>query len=182
MKQVVCLLTFCLFFQVGAAQKFGFIDGNFILNKMESYRKAQSELDNFSKRAETEVQVKFKEVADMKLKYQAEELVLTDEMKRERQLEIEKKEKEAQELQQKTFGYEGLLYLKKKELIGPVLEELNKAVEKVARKQALQVVYDKSSDFIIVYLDPRHDYTEYVLEELGLGNPEDNPRENANRP
>jgi outer membrane protein len=69
--------------------------------------------------------------------------------------------------------------MKKQEIINPVREELNKAVEKVAKKQKLQVIYDKSSDFVIIYLEPAHDYTDYVLEELGLGDKEDNPKKSG---
>ena len=180
-KTVLLLLLLCLSVPL-QAQKFGFIDGNFILNKMPSFSKAKKDLDAFAQKSQKEVEEKFSLVKDLRMKYQAEEILLTPEMRRERLQEIEKKENEAKDFQQKVFGYEGLLYLKEKELRGPVLEELNKAVEKVARKNGLQVIYDKSSDFVIVYLDPRHDYTDYVLEELKLGDPEDNPKQNANKP
>jgi outer membrane protein len=162
------------------AQKYGFIDANFILKKMPAYKKAQQELDNFSQRAEQEVQKKFTEVREMEMKYLAEELLLTDDMKRDRRKKIDEKRKEAEALQQKTFGYEGLIFLKKQEIINPVREELNKAVEKVAKKQKLQAIFDKSSDFVIIYLEPTHDYTDYVLEELGLGDKEDNPKKGGN--
>jgi outer membrane protein len=161
------------------AQKFGFVDANFILSKMPSYQKAQQEIDAFSAKAQQQVDAKFKEVGDLKLKYTAEEVLLTDDMKRDRKKEIDKKEQEAKEIQQKTFGYEGILFLKKQELINPIREELNKVLEKVARKNSLQVIYDKSSDFVILYLDPTHDYTDYVLEELGLGDPKDNPKKSG---
>ncbi|WP_448528102.1 OmpH family outer membrane protein [Raineya sp.] len=179
MKQLifVSLLFFGNTFGI-FAQKYGFIDANFILKKMPSYKKAQQELDNFAQRAQQEVDKKFAELRDMEQKYIAEELLLTDDMKRDRKKKIEAKRKEAEELQQRTFGYEGLIYLKKQELINPVREELNKAVEKVAKKQKLQAIFDKSSDFVIIYLEPTHDYTDYVLEELGLGDKEDNPKKN----
>jgi outer membrane protein len=166
-------------FSEASAQKFGFIDANFILKKMPSYKKAQQELDNFAQRAQQEVDKKFNEVREMEQKFLSEELLLTDDMKRERKKKIEEKRKEAEALQQKTFGYEGLIFMKKQEIINPVREELNKAVEKVAKKQKLQVIYDKSSDFVIIYLEPAHDYTDYVLEELGLGDKEDNPKKSG---
>jgi outer membrane protein len=176
MKQLifVSLLLFGNTFGI-FAQKYGFIDANFILKKMPSYKKAQQELDNFAQRAQQEVDKKFAELRDMEQKFLAEELLLTDDMKRDRKKKIEAKRKE---VQQRTFGYEGLIFLKKQELINPVREELNKAVEKVAKKQKLQAIFDKSSDFVIIYLDPTHDYTDYVLEELGLGDKEDNPKKN----
>lgn len=181
-RAICCLFYMCIcHWQIAYAQKFGFVDVNFILRKMPEYQQAQQELDRFTQRAQQEVENKFKEVEQLKDKYRSEELLLTDDMKRERLEEIAKKEKEARELQQKTFGYGGLLFLKKEELLTTPREKLNKAIERVARQHQLQVIYDKSGDFIVVYLDPRHDYTDYVLEELGLGDPEDNPKQSANR-
>jgi len=84
-------------------------------------------------------------------------------------------EKEAalREYQAKVFGFEGLFFLKKKELIKPVQDMVFEAVEKVARDHRLQIVFDKSGELVMIYTDPIHDYTDYVLEELGLGDPND---------
>lgn len=181
MKPFFCLLFFFVCLHVAHAQKFGFVDINFILRKMPEYQQVQQDFDRFVQRATQEIEAKFQELEELKRKYNSEELLLTDEMKRERLEEIAKKEKEARELQHKTFGHQGLIFLKKQELLTPLREKLNKAIERVARRHQLQVIYDKSGDFVVVYLDPRHDYTDYVLEELGLGDPEDNPKERANR-
>ncbi|GIV39246.1 MAG: hypothetical protein KatS3mg033_1046 [Thermonema sp.] len=181
MVRLFCFLLFFACLHSAHAQKFGFVDVNFVLRKMPEYQQVQQDFDRFVQRATQEIEAKFQEVEELKRKYNSEELLLTEDMKRERLEEIAQKEKEARELQQKTFGYEGLIFLKKQELLTPLREKLNKALERVARQHQLQVIYDKSGDFVVVYLDPRHDYTDYVLEELGLGDPEDNPKENANR-
>ncbi|MDX1904577.1 MAG: OmpH family outer membrane protein [Thermonemataceae bacterium] len=181
MKKIFWILLIYLVQHASYAQKYGFIDANFILKKMPSYKKAQKELDEFAQKAQQEIDKKFAEVREMESKYITEELLLTDDMKREKRKKIEEKRKEAESLQQKTFGYEGLLFIKKQEIINPVREELQKAVEKVAKKKKLQVVFDKSSDFVIIYLEPAHDYTDYVLEELDLGDKEDNPKKNKGK-
>ena len=163
------------------AQKFGFIDANFILMKMPAYQKAQDEITGFSQKAEKQIEQKTREVADLRTRYVAEEMLMTNEMKADRLKAIDKRELEVKEMQQKTFGFEGLLFYKKQELLAPIRDELNKALEKVAKKKSLAAIYDKSGDFIVLYLDPTHDYTDFVLEELGLGDKDDDPKKNSNK-
>lgn len=162
---IVCLLIGSSYVN---AQKFGFIDSNFILQQMESYKKAKAEIDKAAANWQQQVEAKLKAVERMRAKYIQEEILLTAEMKDERLKEIKKKEKEAREYQKKVFGYEGLLFQRRQELIKPAQEELQKAVKRVARRYKIQVVFDKSSDLIMIYASPVHDYTERVLVELGL--------------
>jgi outer membrane protein len=105
---------------------------------------------------------------------QAEEVLLTKEMRDERITAIRKRETEVKEYQKKIFGFEGLFFLKKKELVKPIQDRVFEAVEKVAKEHRLQFVFDKSGELVMIYTDPIHDYTDYVLEELGLGDPIDN--------
>jgi outer membrane protein len=105
--------------------------------------------------------------------YQAEQVLLTDEMKRERTAAIQKKEAEMKEYQKKVFGFGGLFFLKKQELIKPIQDKVGDAVDKVAKQNNLAVVFDKAGELVMIYTDPRYDYTDFVLDELGLGDPND---------
>ena len=154
-------------------QKFGYIDTNFILSKMPEYAKAQSEIDQLSSGWQKEVEDMSKNVEALYSSLKAEEVLLTDEMKSERLEAIHKKEAEAKEYQRKVFGFGGLFFLKKQELIKPLQDKVWNAVEKVAKQNRLAIVFDKSSELVMIYTDPRHDYTDFVLEELGLGDPND---------
>ena len=89
-------------------------------------------------------------------------------MKRDRQRALSEKEREAREYNNKVFGYEGLLFQKKKELIKAPMELVQRAIDKVAVQKKLDFMFDKASDFVMLYTNPRHDYTDYVMEELGL--------------
>ena len=100
-----------------------------------------------------------------------EEVLMTKEMKADRIVEIDKKREEAKKYQNKIFGYEGLLFLKRQELIKPVQDELYEAVEKVSKKKKIQIMFDKSGDMVMIYMNPQHDYTDFVLIELGLKEP-----------
>lgn len=158
------------------AQRFGYIDSQMIIEKLPEYREAQTEIDQLTKTWVAEVDRMKKEVADLREKYKTEEVLLTQEMRDERMKEIEAKDKELREFQNQVFGYEGLLFLKRQELVKPIQDKIAKAAEKVARKKKLNFLFDKAADIVMIYSDPRHNYTDYVLEELGFGDPSDTPR------
>ena len=160
------------------AQKLGYFDSEAVLTKMPAYAKAQTELDKWTTKSQKEIEDLRTEVDKLEKAYRAEEVLLTDEMKADRTKVLDAKRKEAQERQNKLFGYEGGYFLKKKELVKPIQDEVFKAVEKVCRQKQLAIMLDKAGDITMVYTDPRHDYTDYVLEELGLGDKDDNPKAN----
>lgn len=171
-----CLLTiFFIIFGLNfvQAQRFGYIDTDFILGKMPEYKKAQEEINRLSELWEKEILAMQKGIESMYSSYKAEEVLLTDEMKKERVDAIRKKETELKEYQKKVFGFEGLLFLKKQELIKPVQDKIWDAVEKMAKQNNLAIVFDKAAELVMIYTDPRYDYTDFVLEELGLGDPND---------
>ncbi len=155
------------------AQKFGYVDSDYILSKMPEYSQAQAEIDKLSQQWETEIKEMYLKVEEAEAELKAEEILLTQEMKDEREVEIDEMWAEVKDYQKKVFGFEGLFFLKKKELIKPIQDAVFEAVEVVAKNNRLQIVFDKSGDLVMIYTDPIHDYTDYVLEELGLGDKND---------
>jgi outer membrane protein len=155
------------------AQKIGYIDSKFILGKMPEYKQASSELAAQSQKWQTEIEALRTEVDKLRKEYMAEEVLLTDDMKKERQATIAKKDKEAKEAQNKAFGFEGLYFLKKQELVKPLQDKIFEAVEKVCKKKKIAIMFDKAGDLVMIYTNPAHDYTDFVLEELGLGDKDD---------
>ncbi len=171
---ILVISIFCAF--SGAfAQKFGYIDSDYIMGKMPEFAKAQQELNKSSEKWQRELETMRKQVDDFRRKFQAEEVLLTEEMKKERQDTLNSKDKAMREFQKKIFGFEGMLFLKKQELVKPVQDQVFEAVEKMAKEKQLQIVFDKSGDLVMIYTNPIHDYSEYVLEKLGLGDKNDKP-------
>ena len=167
----IAVLAFGLNFV--SAQKFGYIDSDFILGKMPDYKKAQDEIDQLSVGWQQDVEEMQKKVEGLYGSFQAEQVLLTEEMKQERLDDIKKKEAELKVYQKKYFGFGGLLFLKKQELIKPLQDKVFDAVEKIAKAKRLAIIFDKAGELVMIYTDPRHDYTDFVLEELGLGDPND---------
>ena len=175
MKKLVSFVIISIFgLQVSFAQKFGYVDSEFILSKMPAYKTAQTEVDKLSQNWQKDIESKYQAIDKMYKSYQAEEVLLTEEMKKKRQNEIVEKEKEVKEYQKGIFGFEGQLFKKRQELVKPVQDEVYDAIEKVAKQKQLQIIFDKASGLVMLYTNPVHDYTEYVLEALGLASPNKN--------
>jgi len=175
MKKLVAFVFICIFgTQLSYAQKFGYVDSEFILSKMPAYASAQREVDKLSQNWQKDIEAKYQSIDKMYKSYQAEEVLLTEEMKKKRQNEILEKEKEVKEYQKGIFGFEGQLFKKRQEMVKPVQDEVYDAIEKVAKQKQLQIIFDKSSGLVMLYTNPVHDYTEFVMEALGLASPNKN--------
>lgn len=158
---------------ISFGQKFGYVDTGYVLEQMPEYKQAKDEVEKLAKDWQQEIADMNKEVEKLEASLLAEEVLLTKEMKADRDKEIQDKWDEVAAYQNQVFGFEGLFFLKKQEVIKPVQDKVFDAVEKVSKKQRLQIMFDKSGDLVMIYTDPVHDYTDYVLEELGLGDKND---------
>jgi outer membrane protein len=165
---LLILLFFCATLSL-KAQKFGYIDTEYITSRMPEYTNAQAEIEKLTTKWIKEVSDKNDDVTKLEKAFRSEEILLTEEMKQQRLRAITDKEKEAKDLQNKVFGYNGDLLKKKQDIMKPVLDEVARAVEKIAKSKRLDFLFDKSSDGLaMLYTNPIHDYTDYILEELGI--------------
>ena len=167
-KIIKLLLTLLFIPTLSEAQKFGYVNSEFILKNMKEYSEAINDVDLLSKAWEKEISDMYIEMEKKEISLKNEEILLTKDMYNERRGLLDKKWISIREYQQKVFGFEGLYFLKKKELIEPIQDIIFESVEKIAKKNRLQIVFDKSSEPILLYTNPIHDYTDYVLEDLGL--------------
>lgn len=154
--------------QTGQAQRFAIVDSELILTKMPEYRQAQSQLDQMSQKWQGEVEALQSEAEALQKAYNAERVLLTEEMQQERLQAIKLKQDETRELQRKYFGPNGEVYKKRQELVRPIQDRIYNAVQEVARRRKLDVVFDKSSDLITLFNSGDADISEEVLTKLGL--------------
>ena len=179
MKLFIIITTALLVSFSGFSQKFGYVNTEHILSKLPEYKEAQKEIDRISVDYQKQIDQMYVSLDSMFNDFRRKEILLEKEQKKRAQDKIMAKEKEIKEFQKKIFGYEGEIFLKRQELIKPIQDEVYGAVEKVAKDQKLQVVFDKAGDLVMIYTDATHDYTDFVLEELGQGDEKDtidNPR------
>ncbi|GAB3823092.1 OmpH family outer membrane protein [Pontibacter rugosus] len=137
-KFLFIFLASFLFVSVSQAQKIGYIDSNFILSKMPAYNKVQQEMDKYAGAWQNEIEQLQQQADKLKQEYKAEEVLLTDAMKQKRQAEISKKENELRDYQRKVFGYEGMMFKRRQELMRPIQDEVFVAVEKVSKARGFR--------------------------------------------
>ena len=169
-KLAATTLALLLFVGVAVAQKFAFVDSDYILQNIPSYNAAQTELDKVSETWEAEVAVEYTEIETMYKTYQSERVLLTDEMKKQREDEILAKERQVKELQAKYFGPDGDLSKKRQELVKPIQDAIYKAVKELSAEGSYAVIFDTASGASILYSNPRYDLSDEVLKKLGYKN------------
>jgi len=150
------------------AQRYAIIDTRYILNKIPEYKDADTKLQQIGVQWQKEIDDKQAQLDKMYKNYEAEQFMLTDELKKKREDELFIREKEVRDLQKKRFGYEGDLFKERQRLVKPVQDKVYNAVQKMAIAKAYDFVLDKSEGITIIFADPKLDKSEDVLKELGI--------------
>jgi outer membrane protein len=168
MKKLL-LVSFLMIFITGSAfaQKYAFVDTEYILKNIPEYTDAQDILDDMAAEWQNEIEEKFAEVDRMYQEYQAEAVLLPEDMKRQKENDIIQKEKEAKDLQKKRFGVEGDLHKKRQELVQPIQEKVFNAIEEIANTRNYAFVFDKASGTTILFAQSKFDISDDVLDEIG---------------
>ena len=156
--------------------KWGYVDTNFILQQMPDYQKAQKEIDQISAAWRLEMKEKFFTIDSLYQDFNQQAVLLSTEEKDLRRSELKAMEDSLATYRKEVFGFDGLFFQKKKEILKTVQDRLFDAIEIVAKENQLHTVFDKAQDQNIIYVHPIHDYSDYVLEKLGLGDPNDRIR------
>lgn len=135
---------------------------------LPEYRSAQKQLDALSEQWEKELTEKQTEIDKLIRDFQAEMVLLTEELKKKREAEIKIKETELKDFRNKKFGYEGDLFKKRAELIKPIQDKVFEACQKIAKANALDFIFAKSTEMIMLYSNAKYDKSDEVLQELGV--------------
>lgn len=145
------------------AQKIALVDMEYILKKIPAYEIANEQLTQISKKWQSEVDVLTKQAKEMYVKYQAEMVYLSDELKKKRENEILAKEKEAAELKKNYFGTEGELFKKRQSLLTPIQDEIYNAVKALSEEKGYTLILDRATGDNIIFASPKMDISEEVL-------------------
>ncbi len=171
MKKIFSFFTAIMLLSgFAAAQKYAFVDTEYILSNIPSYKAANDQLDNISKEWQQEVENQYAEIDQMYKDYQAERVLLTEDMQKKREDAIVAKERSVKELQKKYFGQDGMLFQKRQELIKPIQDDIYNAVKNLATENGYAVIFDTASGPTMLYFNPRYDVSDEVLQKLGYKN------------
>lgn len=171
MKRIALLSVFAILTSVIAvAQKYAFVDSEYIRKNIPAFNAAQEQLDKLSKQWEKEVSDGYAVVEQMYKSYQSESVLLSQDMKSKREESIVAKEKEIKDLQNKYFGMEGDLFKKREELVKPIQDEILKAIKEIAVDGSYAVIFDTAAGGNILFANPKYDLSDQVLQKLGYKN------------
>lgn len=171
MKKISILsLLFVLTSAMAVAQKYAFVDSEYIRKNIPAFTTAQDQLDKLSKQWEKEVADGYAVVEQMYKSYQTESVLLSPDMKTKREEAIIAKEKEMKDLQNKYFGMEGELFKKREALVKPIQDEILKSIKEIAVEGSYAVIFDTAAGGNILFANPKFDISDQVLEKLGIKN------------
>jgi len=160
-KKILSTALFSLFLTgLATAQRIAYVDVTAVLESLPEYQKAQEQLDKLATQWRQEIAQEQDKIKGMYSKFQAEQVLLSEDMKKQREEEIVAKEKEVRELQRQKFGPEGALFKKREELVKPIQDRVYSAIEKYAQDKGFDFIFDKGSASGMLYADKRYDKTE----------------------
>jgi outer membrane protein len=169
MKKIFLIaFGFLLFAFTANAQRYAVIDTKYILDKLSEYKDADKKIQLISSQWQKEIDDKQTELDRMYKNYDAEQFMLSEELKKKRETELFNKEKEVRDLQKKRFGYEGDLFKERQRLVKPIQDKVYNAIQKIAIAKAYDFVLDKSEGITVIFADPKLDKSDDVLRELGV--------------
>jgi outer membrane protein len=169
MKKI--LVLFLIYFSINGgllAQRYAVIDSKYILAKLPEYKAAQLKLDEFSQQWQQEIDKKSADLDRMYKEYDAEQVMLSDDLKKKREDELYNADKDLKDLQRKRFGYQGDLFKKRQELIKPIQDRVYNAVQKLAASKLYDFILDRSEGITVIFADPKLDRSDDVLKEMGV--------------
>lgn len=168
MKKAILLTLSLMIASITAmdAQKICYVDVNKILESSADYRKAQNDLDRIAASWRQDIAQEYDKIKSLYNKYQAEQVLMSDDMRREKEDEIMAKEKSVRELQKSKFGPEGELFRKRQELVKPIQDKVYGAIEDYAYNRGYDFVFDKAGAAGILFSNPKYDKTDDILDKL----------------
>jgi outer membrane protein len=169
LKTIISLMSLCLLMQISInAQKIAVIDINAVLSELPEYISAQQEIDKIAADWNQDIAREFDKVKSMYNKYQAEQVLLSDEVRAQREDEIKQKEAQVRELQKRKFGSEGELFLKRREIVNPIQEKVFAAIETYALDMGVDLILDKAGSAGVLFVGEEFDKTDLIKRRLGI--------------
>ncbi len=168
MKKLILTSVLALVASLLSAQRFAYVDSEYILDNIPEYNTALAEIDELSIKWQKEIEERFQEIDKLFQKFQAEAPLLSEDMRKKRENEIIEKEREAKDLQKKRFGADGDLFKKRQEMLRPIQDKVYTAIEKRATDKNYVFVFDRSDNANLLYADSKVDISNDILNDLGL--------------
>lgn len=165
-KSLIALSFVALFATMGISQRIAIVDINMVLDGMPEYKEAQTNLDKVAAEWRQEIAQEYDKIKSMYNKYQAEQVLLSDEIRKQREDEIVAKETEVRDLQKRRFGPEGDLFRKREELVSPIQDQVYNAIEGYAADRGYDLIFDKSGSAGLLFASDEYDKTQDIIKKV----------------
>lgn len=149
-----------------SAQRICYVDVNKVLESIQEYQDAQTELDRQAKQWRQEIAQEYDVIKGMYNRYQAEQVLMSDEARKVKEDEIMNKEKEVRDMQKEKFGPEGELFKRRQSLVRPIQDKVYAAIEAYAQERGYDFIFDRSGSSGMIFTNPEFDKTEDILKDL----------------
>ena len=168
MKRLALCLVMAIFtVSMLFAQKYAYVDTEYILDNIPEYKDAQNQIDELALEYQEEVEGKYTEIERLYKNFQAEAVLMPEDIKNKKEGEIIAMENEVKDLQVQRFGKDGDLFLKREELVKPIQEKIFNAIEEIATEKNYAFVFDKAGSLTILFVKPKFDISDDVLDKVG---------------
>lgn len=154
-------------FAFSFSQKYAYVDSDYILANIPEYKEAQKQIDELAEEYQKEIEAKFNEIDMLYKAYQAEAVLMPEDIKKKKEDEIIAIKNEVRELQNQRFGTDGDLFIKREELIKPIQEKIYNAIEEIATEKNYAFVFDKAGSLTMLYVNSKFDLSDDVLDHVG---------------
>lgn len=168
MKKLILISIFTVFTVFSLfSQKYAYVDTEYILDNIPEYTDAQNQLDELAEDYQREIEAMYADIDRLLKTFQAEAVLMPEDVKKRREEELNNLRIEAKELQNQRFGIDGDLFLKREELVKPIQEKIFNSIEEIATAKNYAFVFDKAGSLTILYVNPKYDISDDVLDDVG---------------
>ena len=169
MRKAIFILSLSMVFAFSAeAQRIASVDINLVLESLDDYKQAQDQLDGIAAKWRQEIAQEYDKIKGMYNRYQSEQVLMSEDVRRQKEEEIMNKEKEVRDMQKDKFGPEGALFQKREELVRPIQDRVYEAIEDYANEKGYDFIFDKGGSTGILFANERYDKTDDLLKRLGI--------------
>ena len=149
------------------SQKYAYVDTEYILDNIPEYNDAQNQLDELAEDYQREIEAKYEDIDRLYKTFQAEVVLMPEDVRERREEELMAMKSEVKELQTQRFGIDGDLFLKREELVKPIQEKIFNSIEEIATEKNYAFVFDKAGSLTILYVNAKYDISDNVLDDVG---------------
>ena len=167
MKKLISIVIIIVINLTVFGQQIGYVDSEYILNKMPEYKSAIEQINQLSIKWNKEIKDIYDEVENMYKDYQTKQFMIPKEDRIIKEQEILNKEKEAKNLEQQRYGTDGDLFKKRNELIQPIQDRILNAINDFSEQYRYDIIFNKNSDLIMLYTNDRFNKSDEILKILG---------------